>query len=408
MALVHDSIGDFVLFPKDQSYIDMLDSKPDDSLDGLHYNAISSMQHQFSDLPSAAYDTYPSASAFSTSASSFYDAPNFIFDAPKESERSARRYTPSGPPSPSISHSFDHPPSVISSASGASVQSTASSVVGSPYSHATSNIPGQEQWTDSHQGLGIAPGIVHNEGYGHEIYPINPIENEIAFESNKFPSSFVGESKNLSSSMSTSCSISPLASSCLASQRPTPSCSSPSLVLDTSVAIQNVTIDTILNEVNSKIVTPSQTMSPAAEDPSKASPNSLKSMCVAHSPQQTKSSFRSPTTPASAKSPFTPRTKSPSILWRYDSHRDSFVCGDPTIPNSPLMSSNRYHPYGRPTPPSNSQAHCHRHESQSPFFSQSSGRFIPPLELSCWFSLKTLCVLFFFFSSLFFLISCLY
>lgn len=387
MALVHDSIGDFVLFPKDQSYMDMLDSRPDESFDSLHYNAVPSMQQQFSGLPHANYDTYPSDSAFSTSTSSLYDAPNFVFDAPKEIERLAHRYTPSGTPSPSISHSLDHPPSILSSTSGASAQSTASSAVGSPYSHATSNIPGQEQWADSHRGLGITPGINQNEGYGHDIYPTNQIESEIDFDSAKFPGSFVGESKDFSSSASMSCSISSSASSCTASQKFTLACSSPPLVLDTSVATQSITIDSILNEVNSKIVTSSQTVSPASEDPIDVPSTSLKSMRVVQSPQQTNGSFRSPITPASAKSPLTPRTKSPSSSWRHNSLRDSFSsCGDSKVLHSPLLSSNKFHPYVRPKPSSNFQAQSYGHESQSPFFSQSSGRFVPPLELSCWFS----------------------
>ena len=385
MALVHDSISDFVLFPRDQSYMDMLDSRADDNFENLHFNAVSNMPHQFSDLPHATYDSYSSTSTFSTSNSSFYDTPNFLFEIPKESERLDQRYTPSGTPSPSASHTLDHPPSVLSSASGASAQSTASSAAGSPYSHATSNIPGQEHWTESHQGLGIVPGIVHNEGYGHEIFPITRIESDPGFDSDKFPNGFVGESKILSSSASMDRSISSLLSSRSAPQNFSPTFSSPPLVLDTSIVGQNVTIDTILSEVNCKIGTPSQMMSPGSGDSFQASPDSLKSIRVAHSPQHTKGFFKSPVTPASAKSPFTPRTHSPFSSRHHDSRRDS---------TSP--SPNRFHPYGRPAPTPNSQAQFHRHESQSPFFSQSSGRFIPPLESSCRFSSTTpLCFLLF-------------
>lgn len=384
MALVHDSTGDFLLFPRDQSYMDMLDLRLDDGFDGLHYGSASDGQHQRLDLAGTTYGSYQPSSGFSTSTSNFYSPPNFVFDEPKESEK-VGRYTPSGTPSPSVSQSFDHPPSILSSASGTS------SAVGSPYSHATSNIPGQEHWAETQRGLGIDPGIVRTEGFGHDIYPLHPVENDLDFNNDKFPNSFVGESTKVLSSSASASSISSSVSSSSASQNFIPALSALPLVLDTSMVTRNVTIDTILNEVKSKIDTPTHLISPASARGMKISPASPHGGYSLHSPLQMNGSFKSPKTPASAMSPFTPRATPPTGAWQHDFRRHPMTaCGDSKTPQSPSPSLDRFHPYGRRTPPSYSQAQFHKLQPQSPFFSQSSGRFIAPLESSCWFSLTVI------------------
>lgn len=402
MALVHDSTSDFVLFPRDQSYLDMLDSRQDEAFDSLHFNTASDMHRHFADLTSSTYDAYPSASAFSHSASNYYGGTlSFVVDAPKENERANQsQITSSGSPSPSVS--FDHPPSILSSTSVASVNSTPSSAVGSPYSHDTKAVQGQEQWTDSHQGLGIAPGIAHNEGFGTDLYPLPNLDNDLVFSEDKFSGSFVGESRRIfSSSISASAASVPSSiSSCKSPPNSLPAfCASP-LAIDTSVATRDVTIDTILNEVNSQIDTPKTAlMSPASINSVETSPKSFQSIRPIHHPSSppARISFKSPTTPASAMSPFASRVTPPPSVRLHESRRNSIVaCNDSKATNSPTLSSYRTHPYSRLAPLPGSQALSPKHQSQSPFFGQSSGRFIAPLESSCWFSLNAR-----FFSSLF-------
>lgn len=390
MALVQDSIGDFVLFPRDQSYIEMLDPRLNDSLDTFPYNPAPEMQHQFSDLVDASYDPYPPVSTFVNSDSIFYGTVPFASDESKGSdEPRTRRFTPSGIPSPpSGSHSRDHPSSVVSSTSGASAQSTASSIAGSPYVHAAQNPTGQEHWTGSPHGLGIGPPIVH-EGFGHEVYPLDHIGNNSVFGDDKFPGSFVGESDKISSScISTSFSMPSSVSSCSASQAFIPAFSAPPLVLDTSVATRDVTIDTILSEINGKMDTPAHLISPASTSSVKASPNQPQRAFPANSPLGPTSVFKSPTTPASARSPLASCTTSPLIARHHDVSQNPGVAGgESQIPQSPSPYSRRFHPYRRPAPSLKSQSQLFRPQSLSSFFDQSSGRFIAPLESSCWFSL---------------------
>lgn len=407
--MVHDCHSDFVLFPRDQTYLDMLDSRQDETFENIvHYTTASDMHH-FSDLASTTYETYPPTSAFSTEASTYYSgsggALNFVVDVPKDGERMNRRqFTPSGSRSPSISQSLDHPPSTLSSTSGASAQSTASSAAGSPYSHDTNHIPSQEHWTDSHQGLGIAPGIAHNEGFGSDLYPLTNIDNDLIFSEEKFPNNFVGESRKISlSSISTSSIASPVpasVSSYVRSQSFVTAFHSSPLALDTPVTTRDVTIDTILKEVNSRIHTPTTALtSPTSTSSIETTPRDFGSTGLApQSSPRTRSSFKSPTTPASAMSPLTSHSTPPSSVHPRELRRNSLApCSDSKGQQSPTTSCYRLHRYGWPTPPPSSQSHSHTHQSQSPFFGQSSGRFIAPLESSCWFSLiaRSLAILYF-------------
>lgn len=314
-----------------------------------------------------------------------------------------RQFTPSGSPSPSISQSFDHPPSILSSTSGASAQSTASSAAGSPYSHDTNHVPSQENWTESHRGLGIVPGIAPNEGFGSDLYPLTSMDNELVFSEDKFPNNFVGESRKIFSSSiptsSTASSVPVSVSSCASSQSFVSAfCYSP-LALDTSVTTGDVTIDTILKEVNSRIDTPTTALtSPTSASSIETSPRYFRSTPLApQSSPRVRGSFKSPTTPASAMSPLASRSTPPPSVRLHGSRRNSTApCSDSKAQQSTTTSSHRVHPFGRPTPPPSSQAQFHIHQSQSPFFGQSSGRFIAPLESSCWFSLIARSLFFYF------------
>ncbi|KAI4274434.1 MAG: hypothetical protein LQ337_003944 [Flavoplaca oasis] len=114
--------------------------------------------------------------AYSSGPSHYYNAPEFALDARKDHDRSyQRRNTPSGSASPSLPQSLEHPPSAISSTSGASGQS-------------------QETWGDLNQGLGIAPDVIHNDGFPQDSFPSAGLENELCFQGGKFPDSFVAPS----------------------------------------------------------------------------------------------------------------------------------------------------------------------------------------------------------------------
>ena len=389
MALIHNNISDFVLFPRDHAYQDMADPSLDNSFTPFPFNMGSDFQH-FSDLASSTYDTYESVSVYSSAQTSYLGTPHLVVDAPKDNSRHVpRRYTPSASPSTSMSQSLDNPPSTLSSASGASVQSTASSAVGSPYSHATRSLPGHDQWTDSHVGLAIAHGVPHNDVYAHDTFPLPGMENDVAFHDSKFSGSFVGELRKISSSSTCSDHMSsPQISSRSASQSFIPPFSTPPLALDTSVGTRNVTIDSILEEVNSNIDTPTQLLAPDSVSPANASPAAATRMQPASSPEQNSSAFKSPTTPASAMSPpLISGVASPSQTRWYEPRRLSATFSDTVKAHSgsPLASRR---PRSTFTPVSPEQ--CHWGHFQTPFFNQSSGRFVAPLQSSCWFSLAAI------------------
>ncbi|KAI4096633.1 MAG: hypothetical protein LQ339_006929 [Xanthoria mediterranea] len=137
---------------------------------------------------------------YSSGQSNYYNATDFLFDGSKDHTRPyQQRQTPSGSVSPSLPQSLDQPPSTLSSTSGASGQSTTSSTVGSPYSLATHSLPGQDAWADLNQGLGIAPDIIHNDGFPQDPFPSGGLENESCFQTGKFSDSFVGECGRFSS-----------------------------------------------------------------------------------------------------------------------------------------------------------------------------------------------------------------
>ena len=388
MALVRDSIGDFLLFPRDHTHFDM---PPEDEFNTLHFgaNTRSDFQQQYPE--SSSYDSYPAVSVYSSAPRVYYTTPEYHLDAGKGHGRpEQQRCTPGGSPSPSISQAFDHPASTLSSASAQSVRSTASSAIGSPYSHATHALPGQDQWTESQQGLGIAPGIVHNDGFGHDtMFSMGGMDNDMIFDDNKLQNSFVGEFGKIPSSSVLSSQPFSSVSSSSALQPFIPVFSSPptTVGLDSPSSTRNVTIDTILEEANNKIASPRQTVSPTSAHSTKPPLAACQSVHQSSSSPIHLSSFKSPTTPASAISPYLPGVSSPSGTSQHDPRSYSGAAAPESRARSILVSpTDRFTPYARSTPPI-IQDQFPIVQSLSSFFSQSSGRFIPPLESSCWFSL---------------------
>ncbi len=383
MAVVHDGPSDFVFLTRDQSYIDMLDPRPDESYEILHYNLGADGQQPFPELAVTPYDSCPSGSAFPSHLSNGPMAPDTLPFKPKAMRELGQRPLPTAStPSPSVCQSSDHPPSTLSSASGASARSTTSSAVGSPYSHAASNIPGQEHWVNSPQGLGIAAGIVHSDGYGHDIYALTHLEHDLVLSGEKLSDHFVGELKGFPSSVSSS--------PCLSQTVVNPTAVAP-LMLDTNVVTREITIDTIIREAKDGIEYPRCPKSPASGIV-KHSLNWSQGITPTTSPSPSNRSFISPTTPASAFSPSTPSTTSPSPLRKHAFYKQSRIGGYEArtqgIPRRASGTSYRSSPYDQPLPSSKSPSHQYWDQGQASFFGQSSGRYIAPLECSCWFSLS--------------------
>ncbi len=391
MAKVYNSASDFVLFPLEQSHWETFDPQPSEQFDTLHYNASSATNmHRHRDYAgqaSASYNSYPQVSDYSSSSSNYYSAPNMAFDARKGNpQQPIQRNTPSGSPSPANSQIFDHP-SNISSASGASAHSTASSTDGSPYANAMHSLPYQDKWSEPLHGLGL-PEIVNGEGYNNEHFPPSSFNEHLMLEDSKF-GNYVGEcGKIFSPSLPISRSIASSIPSLSASQELLPEFSSPLPALDTTTASRDVTIDSILEEVNSRIQKPTHLVSQVSAASAAGSPTAFRNNHDTTSPNERKGSFRSPLTPASATSRFSSRATSPHASSEQVSYNHRFgPIDDSKAQRSTLQFPTQGFSYGRPTPPPSSRCQSHFEKNQNPFFGQSSGRFVAPLESSCWFSL---------------------
>ena len=377
MAKVYNGASDFVLFPREESFYDTFEPQLGEHYNPLQYDPsiVSNMQQarEFSGHVNASYESYPQVSAYSTASSAYFGAHNAPFEAHKGSfGHLLQRHTPSGSPSPPGSQTFDNPSSSLSSASGASAQSTASSADGSPYANPQHNLPYQGKWEPF--GLGIGPEIVSGENFN--------FVSDLLLDDGKF-APCVGEySNSFSPSISMSRSIASSLSSGSVSQNVFPL----SLALDTKSASTDVTIDSILREANTRTQDPTNLISPVSTASTVASPTALKYHSV--SPTERKSLFKSPVTPASAVSRLPPCGASPRCPSDRVPVRHTLVSTDgKRVPNSPQRSPNQFHPYVRPSPPPTSPSQTQFHKAQDPLFGQSSGRFVAPLESSCWFSL---------------------
>lgn len=392
MAKVCSSVNDFVLFPRDQPYMSPLDPRLGENFDSMHYqpHALSNMHPHgdFSGQASTSYEPYTPVSAYSFAPSAYFGPQNVLYETQKGNPgRSMLQQISSGSPSPSNSQAFDPPPSTLSSASGPSAQSTASSNNGSPYASATHALPNEDKWSGPLHGLGI-PGIVSSEGFNQDPFPPANFENDLMLEESKF-ANFVGEcGHEFSSSFPFSQSPTSSMFSGSASQSFAPASSSRRLVLDTTTVAKDITIDSILDEANSKIQMPLRSLSPVSAASAAASPTSVNSRHQTASPNQEKSSFKFPLTPVSAASRYPSRATSPQ------SSGDRVFPGSPVLPLDPAraprsqqQSSEHCHPCYQSTSPPFSPRQALYCQFQSPFFGQSSGRLVARLESSCRFSL---------------------
>ncbi|PMD24077.1 hypothetical protein NA56DRAFT_25785 [Hyaloscypha hepaticicola] len=227
-------------------------------------------------------------------------------------------------------------PSNYSTASG---PSASSSTIGSPHSIHGHIVPGPEY------GLGLTPSIVGYNDYGHNEYTFQASGmDDFTLEFNTAKSnanSFVGECKTISTS----------------TPRQHGSISS----LSTFVSSPN-TMDT---------PTPMRSDSATMSMASPVTPAS-----AMRSPDE---SFKSPSVSAFSASPSSSRR--PSQAFSAQFYASSSTAGRPQDTQlSPISSISQ--PFNSELSPSYTKYH------QSPFFSQSSGSFVPPLESSCRFPLS--------------------
>ena len=259
-----------------------------------------------------------------------------------------RPQSPSYSPSNSASHSFDYQnPLILSSTSdsGASVQSTISSAMGSP------SVQPQppNDWNQQQSMSILQPGIVHHDSLAQDLFATTGFDLEPNLVTDK---GCVGESNNVSSSQrSRKVSPSNLKSPLHPTQAVQDSENMSWCLLRTDTAPSNAQHDI---HVSSTLV-PQLSSTGSIET---ASPNG--------------NLFRSPTTPASATSPVLERVKG--------KRQTSTSSSTPKTMrgSSPLAVSMSYDESDLPPRP---QAPLPTFSS--PFFSQSNGCFVPPLESSC-------------------------
>lgn len=219
------------------------------------------------------------------------------------------------------------PPSNLSTASG---PSASSSTMGSPYSIHGQTVPGPE-WNST--GLGINPSIV---GCGFDSfqdfsYATSGMEHELAFTDVAKSHVFVGECPKVSESSSSVSAFVP---------------SDPMGL-----------IGSLLDHNGSDASTLRSTQSPRSATTPPSSGSDF--------------FFKSPSTPASSTSPLSTRRFSVVSQGARDCRSSSFLSTAQSFQPDVIEQSSYTTTY-----------------HQSPFFSQTSGQFIPPLESSCVFLLS--------------------
>ncbi|KAI9694881.1 MAG: hypothetical protein M1822_000497 [Bathelium mastoideum] len=355
---VSEGNNDFVLYSTHDSYPDYMSTS-------LPYTS-----NPYVSSTGAGFEPF-SVPSFPTTTAQSHD---FGFGATSAPQNVKGHYphTPAESPTNSANNSFDNQPPHLSSTSdsGASVQSTSSSAMGSP---SLNPAFAHESWNTLGQGLGIAPGIVHHDQFGTSGFDYDPVLHD------KIPGC-VGESSNLSSTQH--------------AMQSTPSSSSPAFS-----SVQNHQFQSQSQYSLNSFRTGPRSLVPAATalDTSMAGHQSPRSASSLHTPTSANplphsglrranssglfaapgtSGFKSPTTPASATRPrvFTSpkmdrRHQLSSIPESRDERKRSMstpLSGSPQVFSSSIA--------GHGISPS--------HAPQSHFFSQSSGSFVEPLQSS--------------------------
>ena len=362
MAAVSTRPRDFVLFPHDPlaaasilvpgylsgNYAQGIEQSKlfNDMASGMPYHEGDFHQEAMS------YDQHGSLTPSTLNPTNFFSRPAPAFDSRKQhASDNVLRLTPSASPS-SFSQSYDQPPSIMSSASGASGQSTTSSAGGSPHLPPSQHLSSQDKWSETLHRLGMGPDIVNTDSSGHESYPLYSFERDLSLEEPQYQN-FVGELELTTSSIRGASPSQAVASPFSSSQNHCSSSTSSSLALHSVFPSKNITIDSILDEINQK------PLRAASEVP----PLSVHTSHVLVSDDDSQHS-----TVSELMSPNSTLATSSSVL-------SSLSPFHKHTPASPLSNG----AYAKHV--------SHLREglslSQEPSFNHSSGRFIAPLEASC-------------------------
>ena len=393
-TLVHSSLVDFPLFDDEQSFFSM----SSDRQDGAYNHFIPTNEPNFSQSfinLNTMYQQQVPVTSYSDAPAQYYQAPHLIVNGPGSTVRhSAPQYTPSASPSTSLSHSADQPSSIISSTSNASIPSNTSSAVGSPYIQSAPTLIGQEQWTKPTSGLGLEHEFV--PGYSPELFPYAPsTESESSlYSTDRTFGTCVGESQQVSSSLSSSSVpvLSPSLSASTGYSSVYTASPSPSLAFENSMNPQNSAVRTVPEEYVERTSQPFYAQPPTLEShPIELFQSLQQDYSSEKNLEVTDRSFRQPSTPASATSPTERRQASPSGMRKATARGPSRPGPDRSNVKKTISI---HHPYERRAAPTIAEGPVQKTFYQAPFFNQSSGRFVAPLESSCWFSL--ICVVIFF------------
>lgn len=276
-------------------------------------------------------DSYPNVSAYAA-APMYAEVPQFM-----NGKQSPNPFAIESP-------ELRAPPSNLSTASG---PSTTSSAMNSPYSNHGHVVPHMPEWPT--QGLGINPSIVGFDNFGSQDYTFAPsgMEQDFAFQDLNKPS-FVGECASFSAPSSR---VHPVSSS-----------SSVSTFVPSSSPL-DVSFESVVEQTRSDYSTPRLTQSPL----SAATPSN-------------EHFFKSPGTPASVSSPLSNRRF--SVFSLNGAPSSPFPSSGPAGRDQESRSSPLFPVAQSFQPEAPSHTYSYR---QTPFFSQTSGQFVAPLESSCLF-----------------------
>ena len=299
-------------------------------------------------LNATSFDTYQSQQAYNQALAEQYSFSNE--QQTHNTKNNLQAGSPNYSPSNSASHSFDYQqPPVLSSTSdsGASVPSTISSAMGSPSVHAQQS----NDWSQQ-PNLNMLPNIVHHDSLAQDMFASTGFGMETIPATDK---GCVGEFTTLSSSQPTQ-TVSPISMTNFPSAY---EFAQGSAIMPQITAMENWSLPAADVPAN-LAAQPAQYTSSGSES---NSPND--------------SLFKYPTTPASSTPPSHPR--SPVLERVKGQRRASAVLSSKRVRGvSPLTQSMSYDESELPPRPK-----APRQMLSSPFFTQSSGNFVPPLESSC-------------------------
>ncbi|PGG99442.1 hypothetical protein AJ79_08516 [Helicocarpus griseus UAMH5409] len=341
----------------EQSYLQQLSMDP-------------SMQDPFGSLNIDGYN-FGSYNSLPVGSNSFLDAPQFLVEAPPQlynNKFDSYSHLPSASPSIATAQSFDLSASTASSsASGPSLPSTSSSTIGSPY---------QDSWIDMNSASGLGPATVGSDGYPQE-YVSAGMDADMMFAHEKLPDSFVGESQNNFSSVqsraakSSALNYQPVNNSSVSASSPTGEHHDAN---SSSLQWQHTNVASAANKNQQmQFMSPPSSTSPLAGGRPRMYSGSRTSRR-----ESTLGSPKAPSLHGNASARYSPEIPSRKRSLTQDSDMTALRARKMSATESKLKKRHSL-PYSGSN---HSPASKHKERFESPFFKQSSGNFVPPLESS--------------------------